>query len=40
MKKLILAIFIFAGLIIAANGLFVVYEGEQAFVTRFGKPIG
>ena len=40
MKKLILTIFIFAGLIIAANGLFVVYEGEQAFVTRFGKPIG
>ena len=40
MKKLILAIFIFSGLIIAANGLFVVYECEQAFVTRFGKPIG
>ena len=40
MKKQILIILIAIVAFIAANGLFVVNEAEQAIVTQFGKPVG
>jgi len=40
MKKIIGLIVLVVILVLAAGSVFVVYEGEQAIVTRFGKPIG
>ena len=40
MKKIIMTILIVATLALASQGFFVVNEGEQAIVTRFGKPVG
>ncbi len=40
MKKVILGIVVVVILFLVSSGLFVVYEGEQAIVTRFGKPVG
>ncbi|MBW2476030.1 MAG: protease modulator HflC [Deltaproteobacteria bacterium] len=40
MKKQIIIILIAIVAFVAANGLFVVNEAEQAIVTQFGKPVG
>ncbi|HAE40479.1 MAG TPA: protease modulator HflC, partial [Candidatus Riflebacteria bacterium] len=40
MKKLIFVAVLVVLLIVAAGSAFVVHEGEQAIVTRFGKPVG
>jgi len=40
MKKLIFAVVLLVLLIIFSGSIFVVNEGEQAIVTRFGAPIG
>ncbi|PLX82394.1 MAG: protease modulator HflC [Desulfuromonas sp.] len=40
MKKPFLIVIIFALILIAKGGLFVIGEGEQALVTQFGKPVG
>ncbi|MBU1108409.1 MAG: protease modulator HflC [Candidatus Riflebacteria bacterium] len=40
MKKIIFAVVLAIVLFVAAGSIFVVYEGEQAIVTRFGKPVG
>lgn len=40
MKKIIFAAVLVILLFVAYASAFVVYEGEQAIVTRFGKPVG
>lgn len=40
MKKLITITLLLIGSVIFLNSVFIIYEGEQAFVTRFGKPTG
>ncbi|PLX88002.1 MAG: protease modulator HflC [Desulfuromonas sp.] len=40
MKKTLLILIVFAAIIVARGGLYVVNEAEQAIVTQFGKPIG
>ncbi len=40
MKKTILGIIVLLTLVFVYSSLFVVYEGQQAIVTRFGKPVG
>jgi membrane protease subunit HflC len=40
MKKAIFGILLVLILFTASSSLFVIYEGEQAIVTRFGKPVG
>lgn len=40
MKKLILLVILVAFVFVLYDGLFVIHEGEQAIVTRFGKPVG
>lgn len=40
MKKIILLVVVIIILLTLSQGFFVVNEGEQAIVTRFGKPVG
>lgn len=40
MKKIIVAVVLILLVAAAAGSIFVVHEGEQAIVTRFGKPVG
>lgn len=42
MKKIALGtvVFIFAGLIVLVQSVFILTEGQQAVITEFGKPIG
>ncbi len=40
MKKIVAAVVLVMILVIVAGSIFVVHEGEQAIVTRFGKPVG
>ncbi len=40
MKKIIAAVVLVLLVVAAAGSVFVVHEGEQAIVTRFGKPVG
>ncbi|NIQ96599.1 MAG: protease modulator HflC [Desulfuromonadales bacterium] len=40
MKKSILAVIAVIAILVAANGFYVVSEGEQAIITQFGAPVG
>lgn len=40
MVKTIIGILLICAIAITASGLFIINEGEQAIITRFGKPVG